>query len=105
MESWRKRWLSNISHDLKTPITLVKGYLEALFDGTIKPEQSGRYMRKANDRLDSVNRLVKDLNDLSLLEMKQIKPRLEYWEAAALLEELIQDWEEEIRAAGRDSAS
>ncbi len=101
LESWRKRWIANMSHDLRTPITIVRGYLEALQDGTIKPEQSLRFLQKAHDRMDTMSRLVKDLNDLSLLETKQTQLRLEIRPAAPLFIELASGWSEEVLQSGR----
>lgn len=61
---------SNISHDLKTPLTLASGYIDALVDGLIPREKHHDYLRKVQDKIFSVNRLVKDIYEISLLESK-----------------------------------
>ncbi len=72
-EGSRRRLLTNISHDLRTPMTLIQGYLEAMQDGVIKDrEQQERYVRIMLDKVNGLNRLISDLFELSKLEAGQV---------------------------------
>ncbi|RXT07186.1 ATP-binding protein [Ammoniphilus sp. CFH 90114] len=70
IEESRSALFSNISHDLKTPLTIITGYIEAIKDGLIAEDQQEIYLEKIQHRISSVNRLVHDLYELSLLETK-----------------------------------
>lgn len=73
MQEARERLLSNISHDLRTPMTSIQGYLEALLDGVItEPADRDRYLRVIHSRVLSLKRLIQDLFELTRLEQRQI---------------------------------
>ncbi|WP_027092435.1 7TM diverse intracellular signaling domain-containing protein [Cohnella thermotolerans] len=62
MEQSRRQLVSNISHDLRTPITLLQGYLEALRDGVISdPKQRDTTIRSMLTKVEGLNRLIQDL--------------------------------------------
>lgn len=65
----RMELLSNISHDLRNPITSIQGYIEAMLDGiVISPEKQLTYLKRSKDKLASLNRLIQDLFELSKLQ-------------------------------------
>ncbi|MCR8636056.1 sensor histidine kinase [Paenibacillus radicis (ex Xue et al. 2023)] len=73
LETSRRHLLSNISHDLRTPMTLIQGYVEALIDGVVAdPEQQNKYLRLILNRINGLNRLIADLFQLSKLEARQL---------------------------------
>ncbi|MDR3560230.1 MAG: ATP-binding protein [Negativicutes bacterium] len=72
MEKLRREFVANVSHELRTPITILRGYNEALMDGTIDdPEQVQRYYRLMQEETVRLERLIKDLLDLSRLQNKK----------------------------------
>ncbi|GGF89377.1 sensor histidine kinase [Paenibacillus abyssi] len=72
MENSRRHLMTNISHDLRTPMTLIQGYLEVLQDEVVKdPKEQARYIRLMLNKVDGLNRLIDDLFDLSKLEAGQ----------------------------------
>ncbi|CAG7645089.1 Adaptive-response sensory-kinase SasA [Paenibacillus solanacearum] len=74
METSRRHLLSNISHDLGTPMTLIQGYVEALIDGVVsQPEQQQKYLKLIYARITGLNRLISDLFQLSKLEARQLE--------------------------------
>lgn len=73
MEESRSALFANISHDLKTPLTIVSGYIEAIRDGLIPEEENELYLERIQQRIASITRLVHDLNELSLLETRSKK--------------------------------
>lgn len=65
----RMELLSNISHDLKNPLTSLHGYIEAMLDGiVISPEKQRTYLKRSKEKLASLNRLIEDLFMLSQLQ-------------------------------------
>lgn len=63
-EQYRKNFIANISHDFRSPLTSIKGYVEAILDGTIPPEKQDRYL---NIVLSETSRLSKLTNELLTL--------------------------------------
>ncbi|AEI46178.1 ATP-binding protein [Paenibacillus mucilaginosus] len=73
METSRRHLLSNISHDLGTPMTLIQGYVEALIDGVVtQPDQQQKYLKLIHGRITGLSRLIADLFQLSKLEARQL---------------------------------
>ena len=74
LENIRKDFVANVSHELKTPITSIKGYVETLIDGAIKNSSDAvrflKVIRKQSDRLDSI---IDDLLTLSRLEQSEVE--------------------------------
>lgn len=59
----RKQLIASITHDLRTPLTAIKGYVEALQDGIITdPETQATYLQTINDKTDLLNHLIDDLS-------------------------------------------
>lgn len=78
MEVSRRQLVSNISHDLRTPITLLQGYLEAIRDGVIRdPEKLDATVKLMLNKVDGLNGLIQHLFDLSLLEARRVELSLE----------------------------
>ena len=74
MEISRRHLFTNISHDLRTPITLIRGYLEVLQDEIVydKAEQK-KYIRLMLNKINSLNHLIGDMFELSKLEAGQVQ--------------------------------
>jgi two-component system phosphate regulon sensor histidine kinase PhoR len=64
----RRDFIANVSHELKTPLTVVTGFLETLQDMDFEPRQRTRYLRLMEDQARNMQRLVDDLLALSALE-------------------------------------
>ena len=67
----RRDFIANVSHELKTPLTVVSGFLETLQDMELEPRQRTRYLRLMTEQANSMQRLVDDLLTLSALESEQ----------------------------------
>ena len=63
----RRDFIANVSHELKTPLTVVTGFLETLQDLEFEPRQRTRYLRLMEDQARNMQRLVDDLLALSAL--------------------------------------
>ncbi|MDI4649056.1 sensor histidine kinase [Cohnella hashimotonis] len=101
LESWRRRWISHISHDLKTPAAVAKGYIEAILSRKTDDAQAERYLFKIDERIETISSLVNNLNDLSLLETKQVQPNLALVQADALFGKLLRKWADPLSLEGR----
>ncbi|WP_235941292.1 sensor histidine kinase [Paenibacillus puerhi] len=100
METSRRHLLSNISHDLGTPMTLIQGYVEALMDGVVKPEQQQKYLKLIHNRILGLSRLIKDLFQLSKLEARQMEFDIQTVRTEELVSYFDERYELELAGAG-----
>jgi two-component system phosphate regulon sensor histidine kinase PhoR len=70
----RRDFIANVSHELKTPLTVVAGFLETMQDLELEPRQRERYLALMAEQARSMQRLVDDLLTLSALESEQNAP-------------------------------
>lgn len=71
LENVRRDFVANVSHELKTPITSIKGYVETLLDGALNdPEDAQRFLRIVANQSDRLNSIIDDLLALSRVEQK-----------------------------------
>ena len=93
-EKFRKEFLSNISHEFKTPLFAIEGYVEALQDGGLEdPEQAQVFLTKVSNNVDRLSVLIKDLNEISKLESGEIPINSEKFELIALIKEVMESLE------------
>ena len=64
----RQEFVANVSHELKTPMTTISGYVDGILDGTITPERRDHYLRIVSDETKRLNRLVRSMLDVSRLQ-------------------------------------
>lgn len=62
---YQKEFISNISHDFRSPLTSIKGYLEAMMDGTIPPEEHNKYLSIVLSEAERLERLTTGLRELN----------------------------------------
>jgi two-component system phosphate regulon sensor histidine kinase PhoR len=74
LEEMRKDFVANVSHEIKTPITAIKGYAETLLEGAIDDRQNaGKFIETIRNNSERLNSLVNDLLTLSRIELGDIK--------------------------------
>ena len=72
-EQRNKELISNISHDLKTPITAIKGYVEGIMDGVADtPEKMNKYIKTIYDKANDMDRLINELTTYSGIDNNRI---------------------------------
>ncbi len=67
-EYQRQEFVANVSHELKTPMTTIAGYVDGILDGTIPPERQRYYLQVVSDETKRLNRLVRSMLDISRLQ-------------------------------------
>lgn len=70
MEEYQKTFIANVSHDFRSPLTSIKGYLEAILDGTIPPEMYEKYLTRVLSETDRLTKLTQGLLTLNTLDSK-----------------------------------
>ena len=66
-EYQRKEFVANVSHELKTPMTTISGYVDGILDGTIPPHRHRQYLQIVSDETKRLSRLVRSMLDISRL--------------------------------------
>ena len=67
-EYQRKEFVANVSHELKTPMTTISGYVDGILDGTIPPQRHRQYLQIVSDETKRLIRLVRSMLDISRLQ-------------------------------------
>ncbi len=92
MKEERSMLLANISHDLKTPITSIKGYIEGIRDGVAdSPEKLERYLDTIYSKAEVIDDMVNNLSMFSKLDMSRLAFKFENCDINAFLRGFIED--------------
>jgi signal transduction histidine kinase len=88
----RRELLANVSHDLRTPLASMQGYLEMVLikDDGLSREDRVRYLQIAVKHCERLARLVRDLFDLTKLEANEVKPQVEAFPINELAQDVVQ---------------
>ena len=73
LEDMRRSFLANVSHDLRTPMTTISGFIDGILDGAIPPEQQDYYLEIIASEVRRLSRLVSSLLDISRIEAGERK--------------------------------
>jgi signal transduction histidine kinase len=96
-EENRKALIANISHDLKTPITSIQGYIEALLEGQVEScEKRDKYLGIIHHNVDYLNRLIDDLFLFSKLDMQKLDFHFEPIRIRNYLADLMEEYRLEL---------
>lgn len=96
-EANRKALIANISHDLKTPITSIQGYIEAIMDeNAVNPENINKYLKIIYSNSAYINRLIDDLFLFSKLDMQKLEFQFIKVEVRPFLHDLMEEFKLEL---------
>lgn len=70
LEEYQRTFIANVSHDFRSPLTSIKGYLEAILDGTIPPEMQEKYLSRVISETERLNKLTQGMLTLDSLDSK-----------------------------------
>ena len=99
----RKDFVANASHELRTPISSVRGYIETLLDGAYHDEEvSKKFLERAHSNILRLENIVNDMLDLSRLESRDQSLSLRYFNVEQSLRNIVADFEEVARRKNLD---
>ena len=91
LEKYRKDFLGNVSHELKTPIFNIQGYILTLLDGGVKDDSINTlYLKRAERSTNRMINIVEDLDSIARLESGEFKLKLEVFNLVKVAEEVIE---------------
>ena len=73
VEGMRRSFVANVSHELKTPMTTIAGFIDGILDGTIPEEKRNYYLKIVSDEVKRLSRLVKSMLDLSRIDNGELR--------------------------------
>lgn len=104
-DSDNKELISNISHDLKTPITAVKGYVEGIMDGVADtPEKMDRYIRTIYNKANEMDRLIDELTFYSKIDTDRIPYTFTKIHVSDYFEDCVEELSLELESKGIELA-
>ncbi|MDR1951519.1 MAG: GHKL domain-containing protein [Bacteroidales bacterium] len=93
-ETYRREFLGNISHELKTPVFNIQGYISTLLDGAINDDQVNRnYLERTEASLQRMISIINDLDVISQFENNQVVPQQTNFNLENLIQEIFDDLE------------
>ena len=95
-EIMKNDFISNVSHEIKTPVAVIKNYASALADEDLDPETKKKYAQTLSLAAERLSRLVTDILSLNKLQNQQIKPETKRFNLADTLSECVLGFEEII---------
>lgn len=101
LETMRSDFVANVSHELKTPLTSIKGFVETLRDGALDDKDNARhFLEIIQDHTDRLNSLINDLLDLSYLESGKAALVKEEIALRALIDRVVSGFQAQAKVKG-----
>lgn len=100
LDESRKSFVANVSHELKTPMTTIGGFIDGILDGTIPPSQEKHYLQIVSKEVKRLARLVVTMLTLSKIEAGEEKLHLSETDVQTLLFNALFSFETQIDEAG-----
>ena len=97
----RRELVTNISHDLRTPLASMQGYIETLIikDATLDAATRKKYLETARRHATHLGRLIQDLFELAMLDARRVTPEFERFSLTELIYDVVQEFELQAREA------
>jgi signal transduction histidine kinase len=97
-ERLRRNMVADVAHELRTPLSNLSGYLEAIRDGVIKPDADA--IRSLDEEASSLSRLVDDLQELSLADADELRLFCQKEDISKLIKQAVTAWQSQTSAKG-----
>lgn len=94
----RERWLADISHELRTPVAILQGEIQALVDGIRQPNAAR--LASLEQEIEHLNKLLNDLHDLALADSGSLRYYMEALELATLVDETVSAFDQRLNEHG-----
>ena len=102
-EYQRQEFVANVSHELKTPMTTISGYVDGILDGTIPQEKSRQYLQVVSSETKRLNRLVRSMLDISRLQGGGIpEEQLTHFDICECMGQVLINFEQKINGKNLD---
>ena len=93
-EKYRREFLGNVSHELKTPIFNIQGYVETLLSGALYDKKvNKKYLKRTSKSVDRLIYIIKDLESINQLEIDELRLEFTNWKLKNLISEIIEQFE------------
>ncbi len=91
LEAYRREYIGNVSHELKTPIFNIQGYVLTLLDGALEdPEINRKYLLRAEESINRMISIIEDLEAIARFESGELKLKLSRFDLVALAREVME---------------
>ena len=95
-DSMRNTFISNVSHDLRTPMTSISGFVDGILDGVIPPEKYDYYLRIISSEVKRLSRLVSTLLDISKIQAGERKFTMAPFDICEMSRQIVLSFEQKI---------
>ena len=102
LEEVRKSFIANVSHELKTPMTTIGGFIDGIIDGTITPDKQQYYLEIVHNEIKRLSRMVESMLSISRLESKESQLKLENFDFKEQVLGVVISQEQRIEQKGID---
>ncbi len=102
LDHMRNSFVANVSHDLRTPMTTISGFIDGILDGVIPPEQHAHYLKVVSDEVRRLSRLVTALLDVSRLQAGDRKFDMKPFDVCEMGRQILISFEQKIDAKHLD---
>ncbi|MBN2222199.1 MAG: HAMP domain-containing histidine kinase, partial [Vallitaleaceae bacterium] len=96
LEDLRRDFIANISHDFRSPLTSIRGYAQAIMDGTIPVERQEKYLNVIISESDRLTKLTNDILLLTKMENDVLKPEFEDFDLHEAIRNVLLQFEQKI---------
>ncbi len=100
LESSRRSFVANVSHELKTPMTTIGGFIDGMLDGTIPAERHDEYLKIVSDEVKRLSRLVTSMLNLSKIEAGELELKPAEFDLTSMMIDCTLTFEQEIEKKG-----
>ena len=102
LESTRRMFIANVSHELKTPMTTIGGFVDGILDGTIPPEKQNHYLKIVSDEVKRLSRLVRSMLNIARIEAGEMTTTVTEFDINNLVCQTVFTFEQKIEEKGLD---
>lgn len=104
LETMRRDFVANVSHELKTPLTSINGFVETLLEGALEDKENSRHFLKIiQEHARRLNSLINDLLDLAAIESKEIQLEAEEFKLKDLADEILSGFKAQLKKKTLDA--
>ncbi len=96
LEDMRKDFITNISHDFRSPLTSIKGFIQAILDGTIPVDKQDKYLNIVLDETDRLTKLTHDILLLTKMENNTIPTDMQTFDLHNVIRKILLQFEQKI---------